>query len=262
VKSGKDDRENSLRHLSSLSLRMKKGPRRNRKNERSLVREEGLDSPAQRDLIPQNLPSIQDQLCVGMRLRFISTASGNNNGAITVSYQNLLDSWLIAGSATAGYQLFDFVKIKRVTVRAMGVGYPYVSASTVVAPTVTVGIDFPGLVAGALGGGKQVSDTALGTTRPAFCTLKPDPRSQQAQYQPSSSVTAFVVRFVDGANAPNPVAGAVVDVDCVFRNSADVNPAAVASAISGAQPGAIYFGGLDGARLAATALRSAFVPRI
>ncbi len=213
-----------------------------------------------RDLIPQNLPPIQDQLCVGARLRFISTSSGNNTGAQSITYTNILDSWLVAGTATNGYQLFDYVRIKRVTVRAMAVGYPYVAAATVVAPTATVGIEFPGLVNGALGGGKQKSDTSLGTTRPAYVTLTPDPESQQAQYQASRTDVAFVVRFVDGGGTA--LSGAVVDVDLVFRNSADVNPAAVASAIAGATSGAIYYGGLDGARLAATALRSAFVPRI
>lgn len=205
-----------------------------------------------RDQIPSRLPPCVDQLTVGTKLRFVTTSAFN--GSLSVSYTNLLDAWLVAGTATNGYQLFDFVKIKRVTVRAM----PYALSSAT--QTSTVGIEFPGLVAGLQGAGNQIEDTGIGAMNPAFCSLRPPVGSQAAQFQSSNNANAFVVRAVDALGAA--LVGVIIDVDLTYKNSADVSPAAVSSAISGAQPGDLYYGGIDGGRLAATAARSTFQRRI
>jgi len=205
-----------------------------------------------RDQDPVRLPPVVDQLTVGTRLRFVTT--GNFNGALSVSFTNLLDAWLIAGTATNGYQLFDFVRIKRVTLRGMCFA---VGSQT---STCTVGIEFPGLVAGLGGAGNQIEETGIGYTAPALVTLCPGSHTLAALYQSANNANAFVIRAVDGLGAA--LQGVVVDVDLVYKNSADVSPAAVASAISGATPGDLYYGGLDGGRLAATAARSTFQRRI
>ncbi len=205
-----------------------------------------------RDRIPDMLPQIEDQLCVGKTLRFVTTGAGGSTSA-SVSYANLLDAWLVAGSATTAYQLFDFVKVKRVTVRAI----PYNGSFE---QSVTVGIEYPGLVAGSIGAGNQASNTGLGTAKPVVVSLKPGPLSQSAQWQPSSNQNAFVVR---ATNQDNTVAlGAIIDVELAYKNSADVSPAAIASAASGMTAGNLYYGGIDGGRLAATWARSVFIPRI
>ncbi len=207
-----------------------------------------------RDREAKVLPSIQDQLCVGMTLRFITTAAFTGSFGVTVG--NLLDAMFIAGTATTAYQLFDFVKLKRVTIRGMGNS---VGVAAGVAPNCTVGIDFFGISASTFTGGKQKSNTSLGRDTPAFLSVKPDPRSQAAQYQANSTNSLFVVRAVDAYAIP--VIGAIVDVEVVYRNSADVNPAALGTARAGLTPGHVYFGALDGATDAATQCRSAFVPR-
>ncbi len=89
-------------------------------------------------------------------------------------------------------------------------------------------------------------------------SVKPDPQSQVAQFQ-AGGQNAFSVRAVDYAGAA--LTGAIIDVHVVYRNSANVNPAAVGTARSGLTPGHLYFGGLDGAVDASTQARSAFVPR-
>lgn len=173
--------------------------------------------------------------------------------ASTVTFANLLDAWLVAGSATTGFQLFDFVKVKRVTVRAI----PYNGSFE---QSVTVGVEYPGLTAGSIGAGNQASNSGLGTAKPVIVSVRPGPMSQSAQWQPSSNNVAFVVR---ATNQDNTVAlGAIIDVELAFKNSADVAPAAIASAAAGMTAGTLYYGGLDGGRLAATWARSVFIPRI
>ena len=211
------------------------------------------NSKEYRDQIPALLPPLMDQLAVGFTLRFVTTA--NFTGVFTVTSTNLLDAWFVAGTATTAYQLFDFVRVKRVTVRAMGVENTGGQAP----PSATVGIEYPGLVVGSSAGGKQVSNSSLGQTTPAFCSLSPDPKSECALFQTANGNILLSVRAVDQAGAA--LTGAIIDVEVVYRNSADVNPAAISQARAGLTAGDLYFGGLDGLPLASTQARSAFVRR-
>jgi hypothetical protein len=218
----------------------------------------GHQSQVARDQIPRELPQLQDQLTQRIILRFISTSQFS--GALSISYQNLLDAWFVAVSATNAYQLFDFVRLKSVTLRAMGVSRPAVSGvSTGVPPCCTAGIEFPGLNSGQLGGGKQRTNAQLGFDTAALVTLKPDPESQQAQFQASSGSTCFVVRASDQDGSA--LEGVIVDIDVVYRNSADVNPAVIGTARTGLNTGQVFFNGMDGLPIGSTAFRSAFVPR-
>lgn len=191
---------------------------------------------------------------------FQYVATNNFSGAFAVSFGNILDGWFVAGTATTAYQLFDFVRIKKVVVRSMGVQQPYSAGVQNPAPPMcTVGIEYYGLNVGNLGNGKQKVQTALGYDTPAYVELAPDPESQVAQFQPTSSVTAFAIRAVDQNS--QALAGTVVELHVVLRNSSDVNPAAVSSARAGLQPGDLYFGGLDGQPTATTQMRSTFQRR-
>jgi hypothetical protein len=198
-------------------------------------------------------PQLIDQLSVGFTLRFLTTNAWL--GSYTVTFQNLLDAWFIAGTATNAYQLFDFVKVRKVTVRAMAGAQ---TGGSLIMPTANVGVEYPGLVGGQFGSGKQRVGTGVGNETPAYVSLKPDPMSQSAQFQPSTANPAFIVRAVDGVRAP--VYGAVIDVEVTYKNSADIAPAAVASARAGLTPGQILFGGIDGLAPATTIAKSAFIP--
>lgn len=202
------------------------------------------------------LPQLTDQLSTGITLRFITTGTGGS-ASTTITFTNLLDAWCVATSATAAYQLFDFVKVRRVTVR--GVASQQNGAAAVGGPC-TVGVEFPGLVVGTQAGGKQASQTEIGSAEIACVSLAPDRMSAAAQWQASTSNVAFVLRAVDYSGAI--MTGSVIDVQLSYKNSADVNPASVTSAVAGATTGSIYFRGIDGAAPAATWARSAFVPRI
>lgn len=207
-----------------------------------------------RDENPHIPPPLTDQLSVGFVLRFITTAQWS--GSLTVTYGNLLDSWFVAGTATTAFQLFDFVKVKKVTIRAMGV--PATFGPPVLMPSATVGVEFPGLVGGQFGSGKQRTGSGVGYDEPAYVSVRPDPMAQSAQFQPSTANAAFIVRATDGARIG--IEGAIIDVHVAFKNSGDINPAAVSTARAGLTAGLIYFGGLDGLAPANTVARTAFIP--
>ncbi len=216
-----------------------------------------LDREA-RDESPKRLPALVDQLQVGFVFRYITTATFG--GAFSVTPGMLLDSWFIAGTATTAYQLFDYVRVKKVVIRAMAVGQQIASGVPVpFAPTCTVGVEYMGLSSGSFGGGRQKSDSAMGYDEPALVSLAPDPKSQAAQFQPSGGSSILTIRAVDQFG--NALAGAVIDVHVVLKNSGDINPAAVSNPRTGMTPGNLYFGGLDGNPLATTQARSAFIPR-
>jgi len=203
-----------------------------------------------RDEDPAHLPMLTDQLSVGFTLRFQTTTAWP--GSYTVTYENLLDAWFVAGTATTAYQLFDFVKIRRVTVRAMGVPSGQIMGSAL------VGVEFPGLVGGQFGSGKQRVGSGVGTTVPAYVSVKPDLQSQAAQYQPSTANAAFIVRAVDGLRTG--IYGAIIDVEVSYKNSGDISPAAVTTARAGLTAGNLYFGGIDGLATANTIAKSSFIP--
>lgn len=222
-----------------------------RKGKKNVNREE-------RDESPKRLPALVDQLQVGFVFRYITTATFA--GAFSVTPGMLLDSWFIAGTATTAYQLFDYVRVKKVVVRAMAVGQQIASGVTIpFSPTCTVGVEYMGLSSGSFGGGRQKSDSAMGYDEPALVSLAPDPKSQAAQFQPNGFSSILTIRAVDQFG--NPLAGAVIDVHVVLKNSGDINPAAIANPRAGMTPGNLYFGGLDGNPLATTQARSAFIPR-
>jgi len=233
-----------------------KGSRR-ANNQKKFSSKKGAKPPqnqklVQRDENPRIFPVLQDQLSAGFVFRFITTVPFT--GSYSVTWTNLLDAWFLAGSATTAWQLFDFVKIKSITMRAMGAPDP----AYPLAPTCTIGVEFPGLIGGQFGGGKQKVEQGMGTDMPALLQIRPDPMSQTAQFQPSTTNVAFVFRAVDGRK--QPLVGAMIDVQVVLRNSADIAPAAVTTARAGMTGGQVYFGGIDGLLPANTVARTAFVP--
>jgi hypothetical protein len=163
------------------------------------------------------------------RLRF--NASSAFDGTIT--YQNLLDSILVAATATQGYQLFEVVRIAEVEVWHCPMAS---SVSTVI-------VEFDGQNTGLIGDSKIHQDTSMGI-HPAHVRARPGKMSQARLFQASGASTAF--RLV----APS---GSVVDVTVELRG--EYNAATtVATALVGATAGAVYRRGLDGQAIASTVL--------
>lgn len=160
-------------------------------------------------------------------LRFITNAAISS----AFTFQNLLDTLLIATSATAVYDLFHVVKLRGIKV------WSIVAQGT----TETVEVVFSGSTAGSQGNERIITDTSLGI-EPAFVSARPDVRTLSGSWQLSSTAIAF--SLVCGANS-------IVDVDLSYRN---IPGSAVLAQNVGvaANIGAQYYRGLDGLAIAAS----------
>lgn len=163
-------------------------------------------------------------------LRFTASSAVS---ALSITFQNLLDLILMASSATAVYDMFLYVRIRRVSVWAV----------PVIGNASTVSVDFSGGSGGAVGDGALRTDTSMGI-EPAHVAAKPRLRTQVAQFQPSSVDSAFTLTCPTGS---------VVDVELTFRGLPSSAVLAQNVAV-GATTGAWYFRGLDGKAAATTVL--------
>jgi len=152
-----------------------------------------------------------------------------------ITFQNLLDTLLMATSAVAGFDLFRLVKIRKVEIWAV----PVIGNAT------SITLQYNGVTAGAVGDQQLHTDTSMGI-QPAHVSARPSPRCLAADFQPSSSAAAFSL------TCP---AGSVVDVSLSFRG-AFATPVAVQNALVAASVGGVYLRGLDGLAKAT----SEFVP--
>lgn len=157
------------------------------------------------------------------RLRFTVTMAAAATG---FTYENLLDTILVATAATVGYDLFDIVRVRSVEVWSQAaLGTP--STVTVVYTTAT--------------GDRSIhTDTSLGV-KPAYVLAVPD----------KSSLASFWSQSAGG----NPVftvtcpAGSIVDVLLDLRTTGTA-PVPAANALVGATVGEVYYRGLDGLAIA------------
>jgi len=163
-------------------------------------------------------------------MRFTSTAAFNSQ----ITYQNLLDTVLVAITAILGYDVFDAVRINSVELWSIAVqGTP-----------VTAVLTFNGETVGAQGDLKLHTDTSMGV-EPAHVKARPDPLTQAGQFQVSSGNVAFSLDIPSGT---------VIDVSMTLRQPIQGQANAAQNALVGATVGAFYYRGLDGKANAATTL--------
>jgi len=165
--------------------------------------------------------------------------------SLTVTYQNLLDAVNLAASATTAYDLYDMVRIKRVTIR-------FVAGA--VGAIGTCELDFPNLVNGTAGSGKSISATAMSASEYSVLSGKPDKMSGNAQWQGGLNSIAFYIAFTGTAGL------ALVDVEANYRIDSNITPAAVQNAPVGSIVGQVYFRGLDGLRAGLTTWPTVLTP--
>jgi hypothetical protein len=160
----------------------------------------------------------------GVALRFTCTAAVTNQA---ITWGNLLDTVLVATTAVQGFDLFDVVKVKSVSVWGQAaLGTPSTVAVTFFSTT----------------GDNQVhTDTSLGI-KPAYVRARPSQKSLASFYSQASATQVLSL------TCP---AGSIIDVHLTFRTS----PAAAvvaANALVGATVGELYFRGMDGLAIAGT----------
>lgn len=176
---------------------------------------------------PPPLPDIAETRT--RRLRFIANAAFDGE----ISYANLLDSVLVAATATQGYQLYN-------TVRLIAVEMWHCPVASTVS---TVSVIFDGQNTGLIGDLKIHSDSSMGLS-PAHVRARPSPNCGAALMQATGASSAFRLTVPSGA---------VVDVTLEMRNEFN-GTTAVGSALVGATAGAVYLRGLDGLPIATTVL--------
>ncbi len=157
----------------------------------------------------------------GVTMRFITNAAFSGD----ITFQNLLDTFLVATTTTAGVNVFQTVKIRRVRVWA----------NAILGSASSISVEFSGLTAGISGDQQIHTDTSMGV-RPAYIDAVPSRRCLASDYQLNSSAIAM------NLSVPS---GAVIDVELSFRGSF-TNNTAEQNALVGATLGHFYLRGLDG----------------
>jgi hypothetical protein len=168
----------------------------------------------------------------GTVMRFTVTAAVVNQN---ITFQNLGDTIAVATTAIAPFQLFQQVKLLRVSVW----GILAQGASSTVEVLYPANNN-PGLT----GNSEIVTDTSLGV-RPACVHAVPGRKTQAGDWQLSTSA-AIAFKFT----APT---GSVIDVAMTFRNIPGTATACTNASV-GATVGSVFYRGLDGLAVAATNL--------
>lgn len=192
------------------------------------VKQKKATSRRRRDMvIPHPLQLNGTELRHSVTMRFVANAAFVSS----ISFQNLLDTYLVATSATALFDVFQTVKVREVRVWAAAI----LGAAT------SVSLEYAGQTVGIVGDNAIHTATSMGI-EPAFIRARPAVKCLASNYQVSSAAVAF--------NLSVPV-GTVVDVDLSFRGNL-ITPGAAAGAGVGANTGGFYLRGLDGLAAAAT----------
>jgi len=166
----------------------------------------------------------------GTRLRFVAGSALEQQ----ITYQNLLDTMLMATTTTQLADVFTSVKVRKVEVWA----------APLLGSAVSVSVAFDSAVAGNLGDQRLHTDTSMGI-QPAHVSARPSPKAQAAQFQPSSVSNAFFLTCPSGS---------VIDVELTFVQSS-VTGAMIAQNVGVALTvGAPYWRGLDGLAAATSKL--------
>lgn len=195
-----------------------------------------------------HLPPIRTDLTRRCTMRFTASQNASTTVSQNFTYQNLLDTQLVATSATAVYDLFDAVKIHRVSAYAFTNGVNGPCTVTISGPSGNAGLD---------GDTRTKSDTGIGQ-EPAVVHFVPDRRSTMGQWQASSSTVAFRISTTSPPTAGTQV---VVDVDCTFRNVESLSPNGATAGV-GLVMGQWYYRGLDGLPAASSAWLPLGIERI
>jgi hypothetical protein len=198
-----------------------------------------------RDEMISHPPQIRGlELQHSCRLRYLLKTSGV--AAKQISFQNLLDTLIVATGTTTASDLFQAVKVRGVEIWCPS----NVGNGTATGVAAAVSLEFNGTTAGAIGDQDYHTDTSMGI-QPAHIKARPSARSQAAQWQLYNAGPAMKLTLPQGS---------VIDVELSFRsNFAPDQNSGTQNALVGATPGVQYIRGLDGAAVGTTFFIPEFV---
>lgn len=155
-------------------------------------------------------------------LRFTASSAIDQN----VTFQNLLDLILFTTTATAPFDVFYMVRLRRVKIWTL----PAIGNS------VTATVIFDGVTAGSQGDRQIHTDASMGI-EPAYVNAAPLARTLASMFQTSSTANAFFIQCP---------AGSIVDIQLDFHSDTLGTSVAAQNASAGALVGIFAFRGLDG----------------
>jgi len=181
--------------------------------------------------MPMAAPPFNPTSTIVRRHRFIATGQ---NLADTITFNELGNLIVVGTGTTNAYQLFDHVKILKISIWSP----PQATNGTFGPTTNSCSIEFSSTTAGYSGRSNRISDTATSMTASARCTLRPDPSSQTSNWQPvhAGAITAFILGYGTGA---------VIDVT-LMHTMTDSSRVLVVSLTNTVTVGQVYYLALDG----------------
>lgn len=114
--------------------------------------------------------------------------------------------------------------------------------------SLSVGINFNSLTAGNQGNNRQVSDTSMGMTKPAFCMIRPGPNDAAGLWQPGINSGLGALALFSTTIDPNGQANVtfLIDIHVSFRATPDPRVAGQNHTVVGpAVAGGYYYMALD-----------------
>ncbi len=203
-----------------------------RKNQKNQRKQNNNSSAMLKQLnIAEHPPQIPIyQLNWSGTLRFTTTALQNN---FVVTYPMLLNTIVVALTATTSATVFELVKIRKVSMwtTSSGLGSP-----------ISISLQFSNDTNTDTGDFAFHQDTSIGV-KPAYVSGKPS-ASVQKYWRDNSSGDAFTIYC--------PL-GTIIDVELQFREKVGSVLGGL-SALVGATPGVTYYRGLDGVAIASSSI--------
>jgi len=169
-------------------------------------------------------PQFTSTFIVRRKLRFKATAFSAGD---TVTFISLGDLWCNTPTAATGYQMSNYVRIRKIEMWAP------MAADLI---PVTCSVEWVGGGAGLLGKSNIVSDTSMGSGEPAHVVTRPPAGSQIAEWQTTTGANAF--KLVYPANT-------IIDLSIDFVVRDDASAVAVTGVVAGATVGASYIRALN-----------------
>lgn len=189
-------------------------------------------------VIPRPLQVPNVGMTHSVKVRFVTTGTV----ALAITYKGLLDAICVAATSTTAYQMFDLVRVK-------GIEMWCYNPSGVTTLTVSYVSNTIGLI----GDGQAHTAQSMGL-EPAYLKAVPSSKCTASLFQPDTTYTAF--------NIYCPIA-TVIDMHLVYRTALEgIAPVACSAACVSAQPGLIYYRGIDQAPTASTKFTPCGTPQV
>lgn len=177
---------------------------------------------------------------VGVVFRYQKTATSD----ASVYTNNFGRLYFVATGATTAYSMYESIRIKRITVRSMGVVNNSAGGFSLLTNQITLRMD-DGQVA-PFGSERRYTDTA---TNAAGAVVSAKTTGLLSSWMNSNDAIALAGQRICTISGPQ---GAIVDVKCSIQFIVSTASAGTAMVVSGATAGKVYFNYLDNSSTSST----------